>query len=166
MPRALEFKLPPVTCKEDGEPRQVGFELEFTGLTLEQTATALGFDAVRICRADEDWPVGERLAEWVEDGRHGDMAWMEATLERRKHPTNMWENARSAIMLSVNYGPESDPVEALEQTSHGNISVYARGADVIEVNSHSTPASRRASDHLPVVARVSFKAEIESAEAS
>ena len=96
---------------------------------LKDEALALGFSDCRICRADEDWPVGDRLAEWVEDGRHGDMAWMEATLERRKHPTNMWGNARSAIMLSVNYGPETDPMEALEQTSHGNISVYARGGD-------------------------------------
>ena len=52
--------------------------------------------------------------------------------------------------------PSARPVLALDR-------VYARGADVLEVSSHSTPASRRASDHLPVVARLSFKAELEEA---
>lgn len=33
--------MPPVTHKRDGSPRMVGFELEFSGLTLEQTADAL-----------------------------------------------------------------------------------------------------------------------------
>ena len=32
---------PPVTYKQDDTPRRVGFELEFTGLTLDQTETAL-----------------------------------------------------------------------------------------------------------------------------
>jgi len=35
------FQLPPVTHKADGSPRLVGFELEFSGLTLEQAANAL-----------------------------------------------------------------------------------------------------------------------------
>ena len=96
---------------------------------LKQAALELGFSDCRIARADEAWENGERLGDWVEAGRHGEMTWMEATLERRKHPTNMWADARSAIMLSVNYGPDTDPLEALKETAHGNISVYARGAD-------------------------------------
>ena len=40
-PRA-GFSLPPVTETSDGRPRMVGFELEFSGLTLEQTVDALG----------------------------------------------------------------------------------------------------------------------------
>ena len=35
------YKLPAVTRKHDGSPRRVGFELEFSGLTLEETAAAL-----------------------------------------------------------------------------------------------------------------------------
>ncbi len=38
---AIRFKLPPATEKSDGSPRMVGFELEFSGLTLEQTVDAL-----------------------------------------------------------------------------------------------------------------------------
>lgn len=36
-----QFDDPPVTRKQDGTPRRVGFELEFTGLTLDQTVAAL-----------------------------------------------------------------------------------------------------------------------------
>jgi hypothetical protein len=35
------FHLPPITYRTDGEERRVGFELEFAGITIEQTAEAL-----------------------------------------------------------------------------------------------------------------------------
>ena len=96
---------------------------------LKEAARALGFADCRIARADEPWEAGDRLETFVAEGRHGEMEWMEATLARRRTPTAMWAGARSAIMLAVNYGPESDPLAALDQTRHGNISVYARGGD-------------------------------------
>ncbi len=43
--------------------------------------------------------------------------------------------------------PAARPLLALDR-------VYARGAKVMEVRGHDTPASRRGSDHLPVIARV------------
>jgi len=43
--------------------------------------------------------------------------------------------------------PAARPMLALDR-------VYGRGADVTSVEAHSSPASRRASDHLPVVATV------------
>ena len=92
-------------------------------------AKALGFDAAGVCRADEAWPAGARLREFVEAGRHGEMGWMEETLERRSAPTAMWPEAKSAIVLAMNYGPDSDPLEDLKQTSRANISVYARNRD-------------------------------------
>ncbi|MCF8088259.1 MAG: amidoligase family protein [Desulfotignum sp.] len=51
MNQPLFFKLPTVTRTRQGSPRQVGFELEFTGLDLEQTTrvveTVLGGTRVR-----------------------------------------------------------------------------------------------------------------------
>jgi hypothetical protein len=41
MNQQVSFKLPTVINKKDGAPRKVGFELEFSGLTLEQTVEAL-----------------------------------------------------------------------------------------------------------------------------
>ena len=41
------------------------------------------------------------------------MAWMATTAERRGHPLAMWPDARSIIMLGMNYAPNSDPLAAL-----------------------------------------------------
>ena len=89
----------------------------------------IGFDSVRIARADEAWAAGERLEAFVAEGRHGQMDWMETTLERRKAPTSMWAGAKSAVVVALNYGPGLDPMEMLAERGLGNISVYARGKD-------------------------------------
>jgi epoxyqueuosine reductase len=96
---------------------------------LKAEAAALGFTAVRICRADEAWQAGERLAAFVGAGMHGTMAWMEETLERRSHPTAMWPEAKSAVVVGLNYGPGENPLPLLERRSEGVISVYALNAD-------------------------------------
>lgn len=96
---------------------------------IREEATRLGFDVCRFADAREAWAAGERLEEFLEAGRHGEMAWMADTRERRSHPTAMWNGARSAIMLGVNYGPETDPLEALKLRDRGVISVYAQGDD-------------------------------------
>jgi hypothetical protein len=41
MSTQIKFKTPPVTVKDDGSPRMVGFELEFSGLTLDQTVDSI-----------------------------------------------------------------------------------------------------------------------------
>ena len=92
-------------------------------------ALELGFSTARICRADEAWEAGERLAEFVADGHHGSMVWMEETLERRQHPTAMWPDAKSAVVVGLNYGPEQDPLPLLERRSEAVVSVYAQNAD-------------------------------------
>jgi epoxyqueuosine reductase len=96
---------------------------------LAAHALSLGFTDARICRADEAWEAGERLAQFVADKQHATMVWMQDTLERRKHPTAMWEDARSAVVVALNYGPDDDPLESLNHRSNANISVYARNAD-------------------------------------
>jgi len=101
--------------------------------SIRDSATALGFDVCRFASASEPWSAGERLAHFVEAGRHGEMGWMETTLERRAHPTAMWDGARTAVVLGLNYGPEHDPLPEMEDRSAGYISVYARGDDYHEV---------------------------------
>src|SRR5690606_20062395 len=100
---------------------------------IRQRAAELGFGVCRFASASDPWSAGERLAYFVDAGRHGDMGWMETTLERRAHPTAMWDGARSAIVLGMNYGPDHDPRPELEQASDGYISVYARGDDYHEI---------------------------------
>jgi epoxyqueuosine reductase len=88
-----------------------------------------GFDSVRIARADQAWDAGERLAAWLAAEHHGSMGWIAETFERRKHPTAMWAEARTAIVTALNYGPSTDPLKALEHTDRAAISVYAQDED-------------------------------------
>lgn len=95
----------------------------------KQLALDAGFTAVRLCRADEAWDAADRLSHFVAEGYHGTMGWMEDTLERRRHPNAMWPDARSAIVVAQNYGPDIDPLAGLERKSEAVISVYAQNAD-------------------------------------
>jgi epoxyqueuosine reductase len=96
---------------------------------IRARALALGFDACGFTSVDAAWPAGARLAEFVAAGRHGELDWMESTLERRVHPQAMWPEARSAVMLAMNYGPDADPMAALAHRDRAAISVYAQGED-------------------------------------
>jgi epoxyqueuosine reductase len=96
-------------------------------------AKALGFEALGVADATAPWLAGARLAEFVEAGRHGTMEWMEATLERRAHPQALWPEARSALALGMNYGPDHDPRTLQGARAHGAISVYAQGDDYHEL---------------------------------
>jgi len=100
---------------------------------VRKMALDLGFDTCRICRADEPWPASDRLEAFVEAGHHGQMTWMDTTLERRKTPTAMWSDAKSAVVVGMNYGPDHDPMDMLARKTEGNISVYARGKDYHDV---------------------------------
>jgi epoxyqueuosine reductase len=57
------------------------------------------------------------------------MAWMARNAERRGDPHAMWPQARSIVMLGVNYGPDDDPLAILKDSARGAVSVYARGDD-------------------------------------
>jgi hypothetical protein len=45
----------------------------------------------------------------------------------------MWKDARSAILLGMNYGPDHDPLAILEAKDRGAISVYAQNQDYHEL---------------------------------
>jgi epoxyqueuosine reductase len=96
---------------------------------IRREAETLGFGACGFASAVEPWPAGARLMQFIAEGRHGEMAWMQTTAERRAHPRAMWSEARSAIVLGMNYGPDADPLAALEQKDRAAISVYAQGDD-------------------------------------
>jgi len=96
---------------------------------IKSLALEAGFSAARICRADEAWPAAERLRAFVAADYHGSMTWMEETLERRQAPTAMWPEAKSAVVVGLNYGPEHDPLAILQRRSEAAISVYAQNSD-------------------------------------
>lgn len=96
---------------------------------IRDRALALGFDAVGFADPSSVAAAGDRLAEFVERGWHGDMGWLADTLARRRTPLALWPSARSAVVLAVNYGPELDPLATLTEPDVATISVYARNRD-------------------------------------
>jgi epoxyqueuosine reductase len=100
---------------------------------LLREAAVLGFDAVRVTTPDAVKGAGERLAAFLDAGRHGDMEWMATHAERRRSPARLWPEVRSIVMLGMSYAPDADPLDALDQPQRGAISVYAQGKDYHDI---------------------------------
>ncbi len=100
---------------------------------LRSRAHALGFDAVGIAAAEASSGTQQGLKDFIAAGHHGTMAWMEETLTRRLEPRAMWADARSAIVVALNYGPETDPLAVTRMKEAGAISVYARARDYHDI---------------------------------
>jgi len=100
---------------------------------LIERARELGFDIVRVAPAALAPEIGAGLEAYLAAGHHGDMAWLAREPERRGHPRGLWPDARSAVMLGVNYGPETNPLDRLPDPASGVISVYAQGSDYHDV---------------------------------
>jgi epoxyqueuosine reductase len=96
-------------------------------------AMALGFDAVGFTRAAAGPDDGANLARYLAEGRHGEMAWMATTADRRAEPRALWPDAVSVICCGMNYAPAADPLAVLADPDAAAISVYARGRDYHDV---------------------------------
>ncbi len=82
---------------------------------IAEEAGALGFDAIRFASADPVTGAGAALAQFLAEGREGDMAWLAETSERRKSPRALWPQARTVILLGLNYGRGGDPLAGFLQ---------------------------------------------------
>lgn len=101
--------------------------------SLEVRANQLGFDTCKVTNAELPQVVQDRLIQAIGKNHHGTMAWMERTAARRKSPVAMWPEANSTILLGMNYGPDSNPLENLDRNQQATISVYARNRDYHDV---------------------------------
>ncbi len=104
---------------------------------LQDKASYLGFDALRIAPADSIPEAGDRLRNFLDLGYHGTMGWMAETADRRASPQSLWPDVKSVLMLAMNYGPdaapENHPLAHLADKSTGGISVYARHRDYHDI---------------------------------
>lgn len=89
---------------------------------IEERALELGFAALGIVEAGPP-PDAPRLVEWLEAGRHGEMAWMEKHLAIRLDARTLEPGTRTGICVTIPYGPRG-PV-----TADPMISRYAQGED-------------------------------------
>ncbi|MBF0167492.1 MAG: tRNA epoxyqueuosine(34) reductase QueG [Alphaproteobacteria bacterium] len=98
---------------------------------IEAEALRLGFDAVGFARPDPGDQARAGLAAFLQDGRHGTMAWLQDRALWRGDPLKMMPTARSIVMLGLSYAPEEHPDN--EPEGDACISVFARGRDYHDV---------------------------------
>ncbi len=120
-------------------------KLEQGGLEdrIRAKAAELGFAACGIARADAAPLAGERLHQWLADGRHGGMIWMEERKHHRESPAGLWPDVRSVISLGLSYAPKDDPLRLAGEGGVGRISVYAQGGDYHDVMKRALKALGR-----------------------
>ena len=91
---------------------------------IKAEAQRLGFMSCGISRAgflEEEAP---RLEQWLQEGRHGKMQYMENHFDKRLDPTKLVEGSKSVISLLLNYYPEK-----IQGPDTFKISKYAYGTD-------------------------------------
>ncbi|MBX7198441.1 MAG: tRNA epoxyqueuosine(34) reductase QueG [Rhodospirillaceae bacterium] len=96
---------------------------------IRAKAKSLGFDAVRMTEARLAEDVRGNFQSFLAQGLEGDMGWLRDKAERRADPRTLWPEARSVIMLGLNYGRNIP----LRSGSEGVVSVYAQGRDYHDV---------------------------------
>ena len=75
---------------------------------VKSWAAELGFDDCRIAAAKRATHADD-FDEWLEDGRNGDMAWLEKNPTRRADPREVLPGCKSVICLAINYYTGSSP---------------------------------------------------------
>lgn len=103
---------------------------------LNTQALALGFDGLRITDTHLG-PATERLKEWLADGRHGQMEYMQRHPQLRANPKLLVPGTVSVICVAMNYLPSETDFDAewqrLEDSTQAVVSMYARGRDYHKV---------------------------------
>ena len=100
---------------------------------IAERAKSLGFDTMRVTAANAPAGMGEALDAFLAEGREGDMGWLKETAERRKAPRALWPEARSIILLGLNYGDGKDLLATRPGPARGLISIYAKRDDYHDV---------------------------------
>jgi epoxyqueuosine reductase len=101
----------------------VGSKEDYTQL-IKTEAKRLGFLSCGISKAEFLEEEAPRLEKWLQEGRHGEMLYMENYFDKRLDPTKLVDGARSVISLLLNYYPEVKQDEGSYK-----ISKYAYGQD-------------------------------------
>ncbi len=92
--------------------------------TIKQKAKNLGFLSCGISKAEFLEDEAPRLEKWLNEGKHGQMKYMENHFDKRLDPTKLVEGSKSVISLLYNYYPQE-----LQQEGTYKISKYAYGRD-------------------------------------
>ncbi|MDR0310475.1 MAG: tRNA epoxyqueuosine(34) reductase QueG [Acidobacteriota bacterium] len=92
---------------------------------IRNEALKIGFAKTGFAPAGKT-PFMAHFRDWLRDGLHGEMRYLERQAEKRGDPELVLPGVRSIVVAALNYySGETPPSSPLE----GNISLYARGAD-------------------------------------
>ena len=92
---------------------------------IKNHAKRLGFLSCGISNAGFLEDEAPRLEQWLRQGHHGSMSYMERNFDKRLDPTKLVPGAKSVVSLLYNYFPK----ESQSDTSAPKISKYAYGKD-------------------------------------
>lgn len=92
---------------------------------IRQEAKSMGFFDCGISKVDFLKDASQKVEQWLENGHHASMSYMERNREKRYDPALLVEHAKSVITVLYNYFPKKTlPVE-----NNYKISKYAYGKD-------------------------------------
>ncbi len=96
---------------------------------IKAEALRLGFDACGIAKAEPiRQEVAEEFREWLRQGHHASMQYMENHLEKRLNPQLLMEGVRSIVCVALNYKPSA------QQNQEGyQLAAYALGHDYHDI---------------------------------
>ncbi len=100
-------------------------QLEITK-KIKEEAQRLGFFSCGVSKAGFLEEEAAHLEQWLKEGKHGKMAYLENHFDKRLNPTLLVEGAKSIISVLHNYFPEP---HFKQPEGSPKISVYAWGID-------------------------------------
>ena len=100
---------------------------------IKAKSAELGFNEFGITDLENFEFNSSRIKEFIKNNYHGDMNWLKEKIEIRSDPRNIWNEAKSAIVLGINYGPEFNPLNDLKKIKRGYVSIYSRRKDYHKV---------------------------------
>lgn len=92
---------------------------------IKKEAKSLGFLSCGIAKAGFLADEAPKLEQWLQEGRHGKMHYMENHFDKRLDPTLLVPGAKSVVSLLLNYHAE----EKQEDPNAPKIASYAFGQD-------------------------------------
>lgn len=95
---------------------------------VKQTAYRLGFEMCGISKARRLEKEERRLEDWLNQGRHGSMQWMENNFDKRVDPRKLVPGSKSVITVICSYHQPHIAKQQIE-SENPKISKYALGED-------------------------------------
>ncbi|HHI80480.1 MAG TPA: tRNA epoxyqueuosine(34) reductase QueG [Planctomycetes bacterium] len=90
---------------------------------LRETALEAGFDLMGLGPARVPLQARQSLEKWIENGSHGEMAWLQRNRQVLVDPRLFLPGAQTVLSLALNYGRPREPLDGAQ------IARYAQGRD-------------------------------------